>query len=311
MHFSFSEIQAFVAVVQSGTFTEAANQIHITQPALSRRIQLIEKALGEPLFERLPTGPKLTEAGQAFLPYAEAVLTALDKARDAARGTAKGEGGQVSLAALNVFCTERLVSALRQFRIDTPKADLSPSFHANTGNSVSEAVLNGNATLGLRYGYDPRLHSEVIGQDHQLIVCSPNHKLANAKKVSPHRLNDETWISYPLGTGHDVSSFWLTMSRHFGITGRHVLTTDSIAAQKSMIQADFGVGMVSSGSVASELRQGNLSVIDVAIPIPGALFPIVLVRRKGAFVSKISQRLAQRIIEAYDEQALQNGTVHS
>ncbi|MBB6123374.1 LysR family transcriptional regulator [Sphingobium subterraneum] len=298
MNFSLSELQAFVSIVRTGTFTGAANRINITQPALSRRIQLIENAIGVPLFERLSTGPMLTDAGQEFLPYAEAVLMALEEAEDAARGNVKGDRGQVSFAAIGMLCTTRLVNALRQFCADAAGAELSLSFHANTSESLSDVVLHGKATWGLRYGEDPRLHSEVIGQERLLIVCSRDHKLATAKNVSSNRLADEPWISSPLGIGPDDGSLWSDMAAP-DVAGRHIMLTDSIAAQKSLIEAGFGVGLVPSSSVEADLRDGSLRQIDTAAPQPTV--PIALVRRKGTFVSKASQQFARLIIEAHAE----------
>jgi DNA-binding transcriptional LysR family regulator len=72
-----NEIEAFVTITRAGGFTRAATVLCISQPAISRRIELLERELGAPLFERLPTGVRLTEAGQVFLPYAQQVLAAI------------------------------------------------------------------------------------------------------------------------------------------------------------------------------------------------------------------------------------------
>ena len=65
------ELSAFVAVARLGSFTRAAAELNLSQPALSRRIRMIERALGGMLFDRLPEGARLTEAGRAFMPFAE------------------------------------------------------------------------------------------------------------------------------------------------------------------------------------------------------------------------------------------------
>jgi len=296
MSFGLAEIRAFVAVVRSGTFTQAANQMHITQPALSRRIQLIERTLGAPLFERLPVGPRLTETGQEFLPHAEAVLTALAEGLEAARSTVTGDRGRVSFAGTGALCTERLIGALRSFLDDAPETELSLSFHANTSNEVSDAVLQGEAMWGLRYRYDRRLHSELIGHEVLLFVCSPAHRLAERKNVGPAELEHETWVSYPLEAGHTDSAFWSNLA-FFGIHGHRVILTDSTAAQKSLIQAEFGVGLMPRSTVMNDLREGRLTEIDV--DVRKAVHPIVLVRRKGAYVSKVARRLEQKIAEAF------------
>jgi DNA-binding transcriptional LysR family regulator len=72
-----SELEAFVTISRAGGFTRAAELLHLSQPAISRRIELLERELGAPLFERLPSGIRLTEAGLALLPYAQQVLAAV------------------------------------------------------------------------------------------------------------------------------------------------------------------------------------------------------------------------------------------
>ena len=68
-------VEAFVAIVRKGGFTRASAALHLSQPAISRRIGLLERELGAPLFERVRTGAVLTDAGRAFLPHADDALS--------------------------------------------------------------------------------------------------------------------------------------------------------------------------------------------------------------------------------------------
>ena len=81
------EIRTFVSIAQLGGFTRAAGRLNRSHPAISRRIGLIEQDLGAALVERVRGGAKLTEAGRAFLPFAEAVLAAIEDGREAVRAT--------------------------------------------------------------------------------------------------------------------------------------------------------------------------------------------------------------------------------
>ena len=73
MDMELSEIEAFVTISRAGGFTRAAGILHLSQPAISRRIELLERELGAPVFERLPGGIRLTQAGESFLPYAQQI----------------------------------------------------------------------------------------------------------------------------------------------------------------------------------------------------------------------------------------------
>ena len=83
-------IAAFLAIAQSGGFARAARALHLSQPAISRRIRLLEQELGAPLFERLPRGIVLTGAGTAFLPHAQATVASMRDGAAAVRAVVSG-----------------------------------------------------------------------------------------------------------------------------------------------------------------------------------------------------------------------------
>ena len=92
------DLETFVSIAQLGGVTRAAGRLHRSQPAITRRINLLEDQLGAPLFERGRGGAMLTEAGRTFLPYAQAILAALKDGTQAVQAL-QGEGhGAVSLA---------------------------------------------------------------------------------------------------------------------------------------------------------------------------------------------------------------------
>jgi DNA-binding transcriptional LysR family regulator len=109
------ELQTILAIAELGGFARAPNRLHRSQPAISRRVDLLEHELGAPLFERLHGHVRLTEAGRAFLPHAEAALTSLKDGRDALRGLQTGIEGAVSLALVGTLADTHIVDTLRRF----------------------------------------------------------------------------------------------------------------------------------------------------------------------------------------------------
>src|SRR5215813_786778 len=87
-----NQIEAFVAIVRGGGFTRASATLHLSQPAISRRLHLLEDELGAPLFERIRSGAVLTEAGRAFLPHAETLLACMRDGIDAVGALAAPTG---------------------------------------------------------------------------------------------------------------------------------------------------------------------------------------------------------------------------
>src|SRR6516164_7246770 len=109
------ELETFVSVAQLGGVTRAAGQLHRSQPAITRRIKLLEDQLGVPLLERGRGGAILTEAGRVFLPYAEAVLAALKDGTQAVQALEGDDRGAVSLAIVGTLAGTTVVEQLRRF----------------------------------------------------------------------------------------------------------------------------------------------------------------------------------------------------
>src|SRR5262245_50114245 len=162
MAMEIDQIEALVAIVRGGGFTRAAAALNLSQPAVSRRLQLLERELGAPLFERLSNGVLLTEAGKAFLPHAEALLASIRDGVDAVRGSADKDRGGITLALVGTLASTTLTESLRAFRERYPLVQL----HLRTALSreVSALVRRGDATLGLRYGADrdPDIVSAIV-----------------------------------------------------------------------------------------------------------------------------------------------------
>src|SRR5580700_8743087 len=92
------ELTAFLAVARLGSFTRAAAELNLSQPALSRRIRIIEEALDTALFDRMPDGARLTDAGRSYLPFAERVMMNLRDGDEAVKGVGNVIHGRLALA---------------------------------------------------------------------------------------------------------------------------------------------------------------------------------------------------------------------
>src|SRR5215831_15011499 len=103
-----NQIEAFVAIVRGGGFTRASATLHLSQPAISRRLHLLEDELGAPLFERIRSGAVLTEAGRAFLPYAETLLASVHDGLDAVSALRGTDRGAITLAVVGTLASTSL-----------------------------------------------------------------------------------------------------------------------------------------------------------------------------------------------------------
>ncbi len=286
-------VEAFVAIVRRGGFSRAAATLHLSQPAISRRVHLLEHELGAPVFERMPTGVVLTEAGRAFLPHAEALLAALRDGRDAVGALRGASRGAVTLAVVGTLASTGLTERLRRFREAHPAVDLR--IRTALSVEVSALVRRGDATLGLRYQIDPHpdLVSTTIHHEMLVPVCSAHHRLARARRIEVRALAGETWLAFPPrhdGGREPYSSAFQEKLAAAGLSASEVIPIDSLTAQKRMVEAGFGLALLPASSVDEELRAGTLC----ALPVPAlrASVPVVLIHRRRAFQSGATRALA-------------------
>ena len=285
-------VEAFVAIVRRGGFTRASAALHLSQPAISRRVHLLERELGAPLFERIRSGVILTDAGRAFLPHAEALLASMRDGIDAV-GALRGEDrGAVTLAVVGTLASTSLTSRLRRFREAYPGIDLR--VRTALSREVSELVRRGDATLGLRYGADPHpeLVSTPVHDEPMVPVCSAYHRLARARRVDAKSLAGERWITFPLRPGSAQEPYASALERGLalvGVSAPEVIPIDSLTAQKRMVEAGFGLALLQESSVDEELRAGTLRALR--IPAMRVTIPVVLIHRRRAYLSGAARAL--------------------
>jgi DNA-binding transcriptional LysR family regulator len=293
-----NQIEAFVMVAQSGGFSRAGILLHLSQPAVSRRITLLEQALGTLLFERIHNGIVLTPAGQAFLPYAQRVLAEIRDGIDAVKQVDQGTEGTITLAIVGTLASSGLTARLRQFRAAHPHIRLI--LRTARSREVSDMVRSGETQLGLRYfaDADPKLVSQVIGHEEVVVACSTQSPLAALETISLDDLRGLPWVSFPLGQGSSGEPFAQLLMQLLETAGLQpdVLTIDSLTAQKRLIEADFGIGLLPISSIQEELAVGSLHILR--LPALQAAIPIVLLFRQNAGLNKAAHALRDALIES-------------
>lgn len=295
----FALVEAFVAVVEAGGFTRAAATLHLSQPALSRRIALLEHELGQAIFERGRAGARLTDAGETFLPHAEAALACIRDGAAAVRALAQGDVGRLTLAIVGTLASSELTGRLARFRAAHPALRLL----LRTGSSaeVSGLVRRGEATLGLRYAADPAsdLVSREVDHEPLVVVAPPDHRLAGARRIAARRLAGEAWVGFPPRRGAVPDPFGQVLARRLaavGLDDAELVVIDSLTAQKRLVEGGFGIALVPVTGVREEIARGSLCELDV--PELRARVEIALVHRKGAFLSPAARRLIDELSRA-------------
>lgn len=296
---TLDELKAFVVVAEAGGFTRASAILHRSQPAVSRRIDMLETALGASLFERQGRRISLTAAGRSLLPYAEEALAAVEDGARAVRESLARADETVSFAVVGTIADSYLVDVLRAFQATHEKTRVD----LQTANSreVSELVRRGEASLGIRYFPDPdaRLETMALGSERLYVVVGVDHPVASRRRKDLKAFAEDRWLGFPASRNAETSygSLLDTQLAAGGIADPQVTTVDSLTAQKRLVEAGFGVALMPKRNVASELRGGTLRLIDVESVT--AQLPVVLIRRRGGqqgkSVAALTEMLRERI----------------
>jgi len=177
-------LKAFVAVAELGSFSLAAEQLHLTQPAITRRIQLLEEGTGTRLFDRLGRQVLLTEAGRTLLPRALQVLALLDDTMQELQDLAGEVKGQLRLLTSHHIGLHRLPGVLREYKLRYPLVKLNIRFF--NSQETHQRIVDGEGDLGITTqepGEFPLVRRD-IWIDELLVVVATGHPLAQRASLA-------------------------------------------------------------------------------------------------------------------------------
>jgi DNA-binding transcriptional LysR family regulator len=300
------EIRTFVTIARERSFSAAATTLGRSQPAISRRMELLECELGAPLFERLRSGAMLTDAGSALLPHAEAMLANARDGAAAVRDLQAGDTGTVSFALVGTLANARLTDVLRAFANRFPRIRLV--LQTATSREVSELVRRGDATLGLRYLGDdnPDLVSQIIAREALVVVACAGHRLADGRRHGPHALAGQRWVAFPSRRSREsMVDFLERRLVAAGIENHDIVPIDSLSAQKRLVEAGFGIALLAASGVEEELRLGTLSRINV--PALKTAIPVSIVHRRNGYLGGAARALLATIADGAEGDAVRRG----
>jgi DNA-binding transcriptional LysR family regulator len=260
-----AQVQGFLEVARRGNLSRAAEAIYVSQPTLTARLHALESELGEKLFVRTRQGMRLTDAGRAFLPYAERATQAVKEGREAIAELNSASAGHLLLAAAPAVSTYLLPPLLERFAAAHPKVEVA----VRTGHSeeVLQMVLKSEVQLGLGrelHHHDIELtpfYEEELG-----LMVAPGHHFAQRKSVSMAELAGEQLILFDR-----TSSYYELTQASFastGLTPRGMFELDNIEAAKKMVERRLGVALLPRTAVAVEVGAGSLRRVTISDGLP-------------------------------------------
>ncbi|AEI42422.1 selenium metabolism-associated LysR family transcriptional regulator [Paenibacillus mucilaginosus] len=269
MALNFHQLHIFHTVAEKGSFSHAAQALHMTQPAVTMQVQSLEDYFGTKLFVRSTKRVELTEAGRALLPFASRSIS-LMKETDAgmARFTHMLEGRLHLGASLTVgeYVLPRLLGPFSQ---EFP--NISVSMKVINTKQILEEVLNHQLTFGLVEAevHHPDVHTEPVLSDELTLIVPKNHPLAGQETIGVQDL-----LPYPFVLREQGSGTRRVMEEELARAGcdlsslKIVMELGSTGAVKSAVEAGLGISVISQSSVKHETALGVL----VAKQVEGVSF---------------------------------------
>lgn len=292
MHITFRQMQVFESAARHLNYTRAAEELFLSQPAVSMQIKQLEDNLGIALFEKLGKKIFLTEAGREFFAYSKGVSQQLNEAEEVLedlKGVTRGRLSVSVASTANYFATRLLA--------DFSKAHKGITVHLDVTNRKSLlSQLESNEVDMVIMGQPPadmELETTPFADNPLVIIAPPEHSLAQKSRIQLEQLQQETFVVREIGSGTRIA-----MERFFTEKGIRLTTgmeMTSNEAIKQAVSADLGLGIVSIHTLSLELETKRLVVLNAEA------FPILrhwyIVHRKGKRLSPVASAFKQFVLD--------------
>ncbi len=286
INFDLHDLQAFRAVAELNSFRKAAEAVHISQPAFSRRIDKLEEALGVRLLERTTRSVSLTAVGREFARKTQQLLDDLDQTLLGIRGVAATRMGEVTIACVPSTVYYFVAQVILRYHQRYPKVRVK-IFDASA-NDVLVAVSGGEADFGLTFmgSLEPDIDFKPLLEERFVAACRRDHAIAKKRSVSWTELARYDTISVSKASGNRL----LLDQALSGLAGRPeaIYEAQHVTAMMGMVEAGLGVAAVPSLAMPAG---DHPLLVSVPLTDPVVTRKVGLIRRKGRNLSAAAQQL--------------------
>ena len=255
------QLLAFKTIVDTGGFTKAARQLHLTQSALSHQIKTLETQLKTRVFNRVGKRVILTLAGEALLRYTTPILRQLLEARQTLAELSEPGHGRLRVSAPSYSCSQILPHVLREFRAEYPHVEIFVA--AEYTEITVQGLLRGELDIGIlvlppsTHG----LHVEPLCQDELVVVVSPSHPWTHRRRVQWSDLATQVLITYNRAseTFQEIQS----ELQERGIAFKETMEVRHGTAVIEMVKVGLGVALLPLWIVQDDMREGSLKALSL------------------------------------------------
>ncbi|MBB3276849.1 MULTISPECIES: LysR family transcriptional regulator [Pseudoxanthomonas] len=278
------DLRAFLLVSETRSFHRAAETLHLSQPALSRRIQKLEQNVGAPLLERTTRHVVPTALGQDLLPLVRRLIEEFDGSLFSLRGSDQHRGGQVTIACLPTAAFYFLPSVIARFQQDHPQVRFRIlDLPATEG---LQSVERGEVEFGINFmgASDPDLIFDTLVEDPFVLACRRDHPLARKRKVSwsdlaPHRL-----ITVHRTSGNRTLLDGALARENLRLNWFYEVT--HLSTSLGLVEAGVGISVLPKMATP---RGEHATLVTRPLANPVVSRTIGVVRRRGAQLSPVAE----------------------
>jgi DNA-binding transcriptional LysR family regulator len=255
--FDSRQLLALVTLARAGSFTRAAQELHLTQSAVSHAIKALEEDVGCRLFERSARRVFLTPAGEKFHAHAKRILAGMAGARADLDTLSVWDGGRLRIGASTTACQYILPTVLREFRQSFPNCEISiePGDHARQMELLADKQVD--LAIMLAPAGQKELAFVPLFEDELRLVAAPPHPWVGLRRGGGGAIADQTMILY-----NKASFTFRLVSQYFreeNMPLERVIELGSMDAIKELVKIGVGVGVLASWVMRAELENGALA----------------------------------------------------
>lgn len=298
INFDLQQLQAFIAVAERGSFRAAADQIHLSPPALSRRIEKLESILGTRLFNRTTRDVELTSIGRVFLERARAAIDDLESAILGISDMAATRGGRVTVACVPSAAIYFLPQVISSFSAKYPAIRIRVIDESM--NQTLQSVLAGESDFGIGFMHTlmPEIAFEGIHDDPFVVAMRHDHPLAKRQSVNWSQIESERLISVARSSGNrqlldDVMS-------KVGLKPNYAFEVSHIGTLLGMVEAGLGIAAVPRTS----LPANHPTVVGLPLRKPTISRSLGLLRKQGATLRPAASMFHEHLYDALRKRRL-------
>jgi len=288
-------LKVFCDLVETKSFTKAAQINDVTQSAVSQTISTLERRFKSLLIERSKKNFRLTQEGDVFYDYSKQILQTHDALQSKLQEIENVISGNIRVATVYTLGLHVLPPCVKSFLKSYPTVNVHVEYRR--ADQVYDIVLGNVVDLGL-VAYpvrDPKLETVLLRKDKLALICHPQHPLAKRKSVKISALNGQKFIGFEqdLPTRKALDKIFKSQR----VTVDQVMEMDNVETVKRAVEIDSGIAIVPEETVVQEVAAGTLAVVQIE---GGDFFrPLALIYKKHKVLSPAIKQFIALLKESF------------